>query len=543
MINILIVDDEPLVRIGIKSAVDWESNGFTIIGEAANGEQALQVVEKSAPDIIITDIKMPVIDGISLIKEIHRRFPHIKVIALSSYGDFDYVREAMKYGAVDYLLKNNLTPDKILPLLEGFKNEITRRKLVSIDSQKYDRYVDECISMLKDNFLKDIISGIIPDKNKILEGLSSFNLEHLDGNLLVFVLLVDNFKAVQQKYYEKDETLLRFSIKNILEEILGGSSNCEVFISSSKEYIVLWPFKGKGREDSMDSTVMETCGNVVEVVRDYLNIGVSIGISNFHTGVLQIRDAYREALQAADFRFFKGKGSIVNYSEIGSVEFVKGGSELSPELTHKLEIFIKTADQNLAGDILSRMHARLHRDGKLLNESLSRDLYMMLAEKFNSLFFREYPQKMLKYDVYERILAMDDIFDIERVLKEHFSACFDTAEGCSDRDTSRIHKVIEYIHRNYDRELTLQMVAEKVNLNSFYLSRLFKKETGESFTDYLIRIRIEKSKELLHQGIKAFEAAEKVGYYNYTYFSKLFKKVVGVNPSEYTADSKKLAGH
>ncbi len=530
MIKILIVDDEPLVRIGLKLALEWETHGFTIVGEASNGEQALNLLDQLSPDIVITDIKMPILDGIGLTKEICSKYSNTKVIILSSYSDYEYVREAMKNGAVDYLKKNDINPEKILPILSKLKEEIIRYKLFPNDSDKYKQYVTECISMLRDDFLKELLDENSLNKNEIEEYLRNFNINFPEGHYILLTIFIDNFKEVQKKYSEKDEKLLRFSMKNMADEVLGTASS-QFIMCSSSEYVMIFPVE---QTDSFIEGLLETCNDFKEVLNDYLNISISIGISNIHTGINGIKIAYGETVKALYFKFYRTKGSTIRYQDIKFIELVQINPGLTQHLFERLQLMIKSKNIKLCNEILEEVRQLIISGNKLLDIKESRSLYLNLVEKFNWIFQEEYFKSNKNSNTYENIVVAENISDIEEVIRNYFIDNIVLISADVDKkDINKILKAVEYINLNYDKELTLQTVADKVNLNAFYFSRVFKKETGISFTDYLTKLRIDKSKELLLEGIKAFEVSEKVGYLNYTYFSKLFKKTVGVNPSKY----------
>lgn len=533
-IKILIADDEPLVRIGVKSSIDWEANGFELIAEASNGEQALRLVDELLPEIVITDIKMPVMDGIELIREIKQKYPHILCLVLSCHDDYEYVREAMKLGAEDYFLKTHMVPDSILKVIGGLKGKLDSNREKAINESKNKRILGECISILTDNFIKDLISDLFVSRQELEEKLKLYNLGCMESKYALLVLQIDDFRNVKKKYVEKDEKLLQFSIKNMLEELYGRVFGFRMFIDNSEEYIICWPVDSGAVPGKAAEQLVSVAQKAVRIIKDYLNISISVGISLTHKGLAEIKDAYGECKQALKFKFFRGKGCIVAYSDIRRVTTVSKLEIIDEALENELKLAVKALDCEAVSGILNCIENKVLNCGFFVDEKFVRKVYINLIEAFNVCLREENMGVKEDTDPYRQVLDAEDIGEIGLIAGDYFKESISRVLKLSeDKNRFCINQALEYINSYYDREISLQFIGEKVGLNPSYFSRFFKKETGESFIDYLTRVRIERSKQLLSRGMKAFDVAEKVGYPNYTYFSKLFKKVVGVNPSDY----------
>lgn len=535
MIKVLIVDDEPLVRIGIKSSIDWEGNGLELAAEASNGEQALELVDAVKPDIVITDIRMPAKDGIELIKELKRKYPQILPVVLSCFDDFEYVREAMRYGAVDYFLKTRLDPDSILKILLGLKERIDKNRQAAINESINKKLIGECISILTDNFVKDLISGLVTSEQERSDKIRMYNLGVLEQKYALMVLEIDNFSDVKLKYIEKDEKLLQFSMKNLLEELYGRVPGFRMFIDKSKEYIICWPVNQEVSGRRQEEEIKDAASRIIRVIKDYLNISVSIGISSRHIGISEIKDAYNEGKRALGFKFLRGKGCVVNFTDIRMIKDQSKLEVIDGTIENRLKFAVKAVDISIVYKAIACIKERIAGSGVFINDHSAKKVYTSLIELFNSYLREENLDIKADMDPYRKVLEAEDLEELHRGVERYFTVCFEKVSRISEvKGRNGIKQALDYINNYYDKDISLKYIADKVGLNPSYFSRFFKKETGESFIDYLTKIRIEKSKQLLSKGIKAVEAAEKVGYPNYTYFSKLFKKTVGINPSDYS---------
>lgn len=539
MIRVLIVDDEPLMRIGIKSSIDWVSNGFDLVGEASNGKQALELINYANPDIVITDIKMPVMDGIELIKDINLNHPGIFSIVLSCHDDFKYVREAMKYGAIDYFIKTDLDPEGILQILNSLKDRIDKSNEKNVHETRDKRLNGEYLTFLKDNFIKDIIGGLLISERETIEKLKLCSLGVLEEKYVTMLIEIDNFSEVKEKYFEKDEKLLQFSIKNMLEELYGKNQGFNIFILDSREYFVSWSLHPDEMGRRMEEKAKEAAAKIIRIIKDYLNVSVSIGISNSHRTIFEVKEAYTECRKALEYKFIKGRGCIVYYSDIRLIQEQIIPEIIDEQFKNTLKFAVKSFDMPAINKLLSDLRESILNKNELQKGNLVKKWYLNLIELFKAFLIEEDIDVFDKANPYQSVLEAEDIFQVHSLTEKYCILCIEKAlKGKEDKSHSYITKTLDYINNHYDSDISLQSVADKAGLNPSYFSRAFSKETGESFIDYLTKVRIEKSKQLLLKGFKAVEVAEKVGYPNYTYFSKLFKKMVGVNPSEFVEEKR-----
>ncbi|MCR2804275.1 response regulator [Paenibacillus soyae] len=528
MFKVIIVDDELLMRIGIRSMIEWEEHGFRLAGEAANGREALDLSLRVGPDLIITDIKMPIMDGLSLIREVSKALNHCKFVILSNFDEIGYVKEALRLGASDYIIKSEITKHTLTDLLAGLREKL--QPASGAESAPFRQPMDytESLTHLKERLFKDLISGLLDEKE------ASAKAEQLQARvrsdrLVLAKLRIDRFGDVKKKYVEKDERLLRFSVRNIMEEIIPSSRNTEVIVESSSEYLLIHnPTAEDAREARKE--IGKLCGSIASTMKDFMNISISAGISTVVSGFREVKQAYREADLALSGRFFRGIGQLAYYEDLAGLldrESIDTQLEGEPALVFRDALESMQADRVVSFlDGFRRELEAMHVDEKSIRKA-----YIRLAEIVNSQSSRSRQSEDLS-SPYEDVLTAETWDDIHEIVSEY--ACRTVTDGRPSDQASYAEMAAELIHRYYAEDISLQSVAAQINVHPSYLSRVFKQEKGENFISYLTRIRIERAKSFLEsRHYKIYEVADKVGYHNYTYFSKLFKKIVGLSPEEF----------
>lgn len=528
MFKLIIVDDELLMRIGIRSMVEWEAYGFRLVGEAANGREALDLALNESPDLIITDIKMPVMDGLSLIREISKALTNCKFIILSNFDEIGYVKEALRLGASDYLIKSEISKTALVDVLASIQEKL--QSAPGFDPSRFPLPTDytESLTHLKERFFKDLISGLL-NEGEATAKAEQLQLRVRSDLLLVAKLRIDRFEEVRKKYIEKDERLLRFSVRNILEEIIPGSRRVEIVVESSSEYLLIHNTLTKDCRD-VRTEMEKLFSSIQNTMKDFMNISFSSGISTIVSGFREVKSAYREADLALQGRFFSGNGQAAFYEDLAGM---LGKEQIEYVIDDGMElVFRDVLESKHAGQIasfLDDLRKELAISGA--DEKSIRLAYIRLAEIVNS----RSPRARQPEDVrlpYEAVLSAETWDDIHEMVAEY--ACRTISEGQISEQSSYADMAAEIIHRYYAEDISLQSVAGQINVHPSYLSRVFKQEKGENFISYLTRVRIERAKSFLEsRNYKIYEVADKVGYHNYTYFSKIFKKVVGVSPEEY----------
>ncbi len=530
MHRVMVVDDEPIVRLALKSLADWESHGFDLCFEASNGKQALEIfIEHPDIDIIITDINMPIMDGLTLITKVRETTgDRCGIVVLSAYDDYNLVRQAFKLGAVDYILKTDMEPDNILKILKGVaygpEPDGGLKSRAGLEDDK---------SHKKENFLVELIEqdNIRDPENRV----KNLNLQFKGSDILVCCLLVDDFYGVRKRYDSSNLKLFMSSVYNAVYQILNEMKIGEALSVEPQQYVIIFSFENISLVQIREKA-MEILGKVKYSLRNYVNINVSVGVSSVKSGFSAVRQLYKEAEANAALRFVLGKGRIIFPENagplvkkdistiIGNEEHLRNSlKEINKERVleelGKLFQLIKSSDYSKIDKIYACYMEIVFVLINFLKER-GEDISNILGESINF------------YDALTRFETQEEVNEWIKGIAE--TAMDYMAEKKDIRVSRTVIRVQEFVRDNYNKDITLKAASDYVGLSESHLSCIFTKKTGETFTDYLTRIRIERAKELLETtNMKIYEVSVNVGYANAEHFSRVFKKLTGRSPNNY----------
>lgn len=529
-IRILIVDDDTIVRVGLKSLIDWEGNGFLLVGEAKDGRQALALTEQRHPDIIITDIKMPDMDGIGLLEELSRRKFDGRVLVLSGYDDFDLVKRAIKLGAEDYLLKLNLDPEELMRCLR----EIAAKGLNQGAPSGSALATEQSRALLRQNFLRDVVSNFYTDEAQLHRSMDEVGIRLDHSPVYCFTLKVGELHRFEDTTAEEFQTL-RFSVMNIAEEIVGSDFWAHSFAGKTGEFHALACSRERYPEEQCDGLARKAAVRLKSMLYEYLNISCVIGLGRGLAEIPGIQTAYRESIEALSYRFYIDHDSVIMWSdrlpEIRNETYSLSGAR------GMLQDGLMLSD----ADKLARMFRQLTDDLRVLN--LSRDvvcsialeLFYMLQEYFERNGLPIQGVLVHSYRNYQQLVGLESLRQMLDWL--HLLHGDLTAFVCREREighSTAVAEVQALIAARYRENLPLQQAAELVRLSPTYLSTLLKKHTGCSYIELLTRCRIEQAMLLLRTtNEKVYEIGYRVGYEDKYYFNRIFKRMTGMSPGEY----------
>lgn len=529
MINVIVVDDELLMRIGLQSMINWEENGFQIIGEAANGKEALDIILNQAPDLIITDIKMPVMDGLELIRQASKMLDDCQYVILSCLDEFHYAKEALRLGAADYLIKSDIKPHQLLEVLGTVKAKIMHHKALlpkHNPSMPEDR---ESAGYLKERLFKELFSGFLNEEELLLRCEGYLSL--VQGPMMLAKLRIAHFEDIRQKYVEQDERLLRYSIVNIMEEIIPKKWNKEIFPLNSAEYVLVVNIPTEGGT-TFRAELQKYLEKILAGMKDFLNISLTVGVSGLSDHFAGLKRAYKEADLALRQLFYVKERRVQHYeSAIPCCESAASQFQLSREEERSFRGWVEAGGGG-AEDYLEALRQKFEREK--VSEQDIRKTYLRLLSLITSCF----PSTPAFWNEgrtpYEQLLLEEGLEGMHRLILQFLAQCLEHFRCLDGGRQSYAEQACAIIRSQYAEDLSLQTVSQQINVNPSYLSRIFKQETGENFVAFLTRVRIEKAQQYLRdRSLKVYEIADQVGYRNTTYFSKIFKKVTGVSPEEY----------
>ncbi|MFD2673649.1 response regulator [Marinicrinis sediminis] len=534
----IILDDERQVLQGMKNMIPWEEFDIVCSGEAMDGQAGLELVEQVEPDLVITDVYMPVMDGLTFIEKLRERgFPG-KIIILSGYQDFEYARQALRLQVDDYLTKP-ATLETIKEVLERAVGGLEAQAAKQMAEEEMQGKLELYQPFYKKEWLKSFVTGTRPDKEN--------DFTHVDHPLVHSacqgVLAVEMMRGGRvQTASISDWHLFRFAVQQLLKELLDKVWPQSELVELHSHYflVLLYADASVPAED-----FIATCGEVAEQLYDgvdhFLNIQVKVGIGGITTSISDMRTSTEEAFSAIIhqrnphhackdvYRYMKnnqraGQGSSDEVEEMWPFPYY-----------HRLSEAIQHAQEKKALQVIS----------EFMTEVEGRELKPSSMQRISSSIWT-----VISYALFDSGFSVEELFpggEKERegtgiTKPEHLEAWLtgllqQISEHAGWNENLR-HKqavdfMIDYIHDHYAEEITLTEIADQVYLSRNYLSLIFKNMTGETFNSYVTKVRMEKAKSLLLEGkLLIYEIAEQVGYKNIPYFSTLFKKHTGYNPSE-----------
>lgn len=516
MYKILIVDDEPFILEGLRHIIDWEEYDLEIMGEASYGTEALEIIDKNNIDILITDIRMPFMDGFELIRRIRERDLDIKIIILSGYDDFSYVKEAVQLGIENYILKP-MSKEELISTLAA-----TRKKIEN-DLQKKIK-LTEGSRVLRDNMLLRWVMNDIT-KEELLERMTLLGI-NIESNEYM-VVIISAGKNGQKPEIEK-------IVNQVLDRVIRALS----FPDLGGDIILIISDVTDAQKEHLFKKVFP---EIQQKLKLYIQDEVFITAGSYENGLQNVYKSYSHARYLQDYRLIMPSKRILSYVETVKSE-LKGNIELKIDYDALCNfIILKKSEEALT--LIEEFYNSL-KGFTGLSPSVVYNITIEILFNITSTIKRlkggkDIFEEMIDIkDMYVNILKVKNIIELKEWLKVVINSSIDYLSTDDDRNKKLIERVLAYIHNNYANEINLKTIASEFSINTAYLGQSFKKQTGESFTNYLNRLRVEKAIELMSKSnLKVNEISKAVGYYNISYYYTMFKKITGVSPNEYKVNS------
>ena len=531
MKRVMIVDDEVLVRLGIQSLIKWENHGYQIVCDASDGEEALQKIRQYQPDIVLTDLKMSPVDGFELISECRDKYPHIQFIVLSSYNDFDNVRNAMKMGAFDYVFKLTVKPEELLKIMD----EATSSGKGTDTVQETTALAERNLEVIKRGLFKRILNSETFLK-KYLEELMRLPLSvNFDHPFHILSITIDDFKVVRKKGDFMDLELLIFTMENILSELFNRHHRAEVFQYGEYDFAVAVNLEENQDYKAFFTAMEKEFGIFLSCARQYYGLEVSGALSRECTGIKGLKEAIAQNRGTLNMRFFSEPGKLHPYERS-----VKEDAVLPAEF-HSSVLERLAAEHDFFGmrKFLEDLFEFLKEKNRWEPEEiryLLRKAYGTLAASFAR--SRADIDLFLDKNGINMEASINDYTYLEKIrqsvleLLEQYKKEYESNSGRILR--KEVAEAKSFVRSHMKEELQVAEIAAMVNMSGSYFSHVFKKEEGISFLEYVYRVRMEHARYLLESSdLKINEIADEVGIFNPNYFSTQFKKSVGQSPLEY----------
>lgn len=536
MLKMVLAEDEAIVRRGLKNIIHWEELGIEIIAEACDGKEAFELCQKLNPDILFTDIRMPILDGLELAMELKESGSPIRIVFISGAQDFNYAKTALDVDADGYILK----PVNVVELNEVFKKVINwinmernkQSEIINLKQQLHEQF-----PVIRDKFLLHLILGAYTDQLQIQNQMQYYKIPlKADESLLVAVLQIDDYFKVTENTTEEYKQLLIFSISNVVEEIISNYDAGISFSINDNELIIIFHLTTQ-----VNGKYNKICEELVACIGKFLKISVSIGIGSWVNGILSVNSSYKDAHTALQYKFYTGKNSILDISDINIMNGISIESVNSSSIYENISLlmnFIKLGDGAGVLKTLNNMFEYLCSHKNIPVEYIQSICVEMvciasrtaqdLGKSINSIVGNQ-------ADILEEIYRKENVDDLKGYISD---IIFKVAEYFSTKYNHKNIKVIsrikEIIEERYNESISVAKISEEIYLTPNYISMIFKQEMNETITEYIIKVRMEQAKNLLKAtDLKILEIAREVGYDDPHYFSKAFKKYTGTHPQKY----------
>ncbi|SFT15049.1 helix-turn-helix domain-containing protein [Paenibacillus sp. BC26] len=530
MIQVLLVEDELIARTHIRSLAVWEGHGYQLCGEATNGEAAIRMIDELEPDVILSDVAMPLMDGVALSHYLVEQKLGIPIIMLSSYDSYDYVRMTLNNGAVDYLLKHRLDEASLLSVLEKAKHErLQEQRHIGGESLKSAGTID---LHAKQNIVKELVQGHVNSAKQMEVNVHLNEAGFGTRNLVVGAMSIVHYHMMDWRQQDKDRNMF---IRSVLELCQSQSEGIVTHIGED-QFALLFSFERIRSESQIASLLQEEKEKLRGMFSKFMNIQMKIEFSRCGLRLTEVADGYRQA---------QDKLHAMNDTEFGGRDHQSPAAGLSIKMEKQLLGAFDQKDEFDMVTLIDRIFAELAEQGAS-HESIRLTLAEMvqLAAKVGQ-------KHGVAAPTLDRLTApmQTGLRDAAGPLglKDKIIAMYsELLETLRTREQSAysgyVGKAVRFIDSRFRDNISLQLTAEHVGINTSYLSHLFKKETGMSFVEFLNRKRIFRAQQLLEEGVSVKAIYEQVGFNTYNYFFKVFKDITGTTPLDYEKRSAEQSG-
>lgn len=531
--SVLLVDDEEFVFQVMMKKLNWEEMGFSIDGYARNGVEALEKADELQPDVVMTDIKMPYMDGLTLCRKLKELNPNIKVIIFSGFDDFEFAKEAIKLEAEEYILKP-IDSEELRSVFERIKVTLDKELDEKRNIDTLQEYYLKSLPLLQENFYISLLEGKM-SLDTISKYISDYQID-FQSPYYVTVDLKISYSSKNGEEMEIAPFLLSVSVEKLVQEQLQGKWEHKL-ISYMGDILVIVRLN----QESDIHILTDTFDTICKMAKRICKATVTAGIGYICDDLGTLQQSYKGAKNALSYRVFYGNMRAINIAEIETHSMPYGENWEDGAIASII--------RNLKLENKERVQISVEEFCALLEESrLGVQNYQiiimkLLIEIFN--FASSYQIDLSKIlegnsDIFSLVVqaeSTEELRELFLTLCNKLSDMLETKRSESGR--SFVTKAEEYVKENYaDKNITVDSVCNFLNVSTAYFSTMFKKATGKTFINYLTDYRMEQAIKLLETtDEKTYSIADKIGYADPNYFSYVFKKQFGVSPSKYRGNS------
>ncbi len=517
MHTVLIVDDDAMIVKGLEQFVDWQDMGFRIVGTARDGEEGIRAIRELQPEIVLTDIKMPYKDGLSMIEDCLREglMPHF--VVLTGFNEFEYARRALKSRVSDYLLKP-VEENRLISVLSTIREQIKEGERQKADLSALEQRVQESYTLIREKLILDLVAGSLPPESLSADNLAYYKI-HLSGNCFHVALV------------EGEETLLvDTKLLAMMTKAFERHGIRALIVRSGGSLTILL----NGEPDS-NRHIVEGLEEIRTTAFEWLGLSLTAGVSNVGTWT-GLPDLYPQAKLALQHKMYRGSGSVIAYRSL-ALDGEHYPHDPEEQARRLLSAVSEHNEEKMIAE-LDDFFGQIRRHGGLPPQSVYRICSEVLYEVRKGLSETGIPADSLVGEPVASIESMakhgtlDELRQGFGIIFKHIRTHFDRSPEHAGGE--QIDNIILYMRTHYANPIDLDIISKTFYIDPSYFCKVFKKSTGETYLHYLTRIRMEKACQLLsNPASKVYEIAGKVGYEDQRYFSQVFRKHTGMTPSDY----------
>ena len=528
--KVILVDDEAEVIDMIEKKIHWNDLGFEVAGSATNGVKALELVEKLQPDVVLTDIKMPYMDGLELSRRLNQEYPNIYIMLCTGFDEFEYAKEAVHLEIKEYMLKP-VNATELSESLTNLKHTLDREREEKLNVKKLNDYFQEVLPKLQSNFFISLIEGRV-EKQEYERFLQAYQVD-MKGPLFGCVIFHTSENHVPEGM---NPLLLSMSVEREIKQRLMDQWNCREFIYMGNTLLIL----ELDAEDKI-TQITDACDRFCRWAYRIMGAVVTAGIGTVCDSLYEISLSYERAREAVSYRVLYGTKRAINIGEIVPKEQIK---PVQSEESRMQTLFraIRIGDSTEIERAAHGEMEKLHKNTETMSQ------YNLATMEIVSGFFKFCTDNSLDFNkisgnmqnIYEKVSQMDEssltawIVQMSETISEKLKCARNSSARRLIVEAQNIVK-----ERYMEADISLDEICTVLGVSNSYFSSLFKKEAGKSFISYLTDYRMDIAAEMiLNTDEKSYTIAEKVGYLDANYFSYVFKKKFGVSPSKYRASVK-----
>ncbi|MDQ0256735.1 two-component system response regulator YesN [Evansella vedderi] len=523
--NVLLVDDNYQMLQFMNNCIQEAKSDIRVIGMCENGEQALQVVRQKKPDILITDIDMPGMNGLELIRKIKELHPEVHSLIISSYDDFHYAQQAVRLLVNDYMLKESIEPDTLLDAIDRLSNKIKQESRKLNDINQWKSIIEQNKFTIKKQWFKSMLHSPMVEENVWMDKCNDYGFDLSTYSYIPVFGRVMNLRLALEQFESPE--LLMYAIDNITNELSGEKVEC--FAYEEFGFFLFFPIRPSIKNNQYDE-VKKILSQLQVALTEYIDVKMAFVYEKTVQNIHDLKKVTQKLCCLKQEWFYMDEMAVKGYHELSTNLTTSPVHEDYTNTFHTLKTFID--DNEETEKVIQWIN---HWGGSMSLKKYDPDSIKFLIYKVMTDLDYSYNSVSDKVEnIHQEIMEAQTIEQLQEYVYRFLLKLIQSKETRKKTEKQCIWKAIQYVENNVDQKITLEGVSQHLYLNPSYFSRLFKKETGESFIEYVNRFKMDKAIQHLTKSNATIEdIAVKLGYDSTSYFIKIFKKYYHMTPVKY----------